>query len=95
MTDLKQLRTQIKQSMDKEKTADILNFIGYEVDRNYKLKLRPDEATPSASIRHDGFIKDFGGDFGGDVVALLHEFHGMKLQAATRYVADCLSIRYE
>ncbi len=95
MIDLKQLRAQIKAALDKETTAEILSFIGYEVDRNYKFKLREDENTPSASIRNDGYIKDFGSDWGGDIVALLHEHHGQTLKDATLYVCDCLGVRYE
>lgn len=95
MVDLKQLRTQIKGALDKEKAADILSFIGYDVTRDYKFRLREDERTPSASIRNDGYIRDFGSDWGGDVIALLHEHHGQTLPNATKYVADCLGVRYE
>ncbi len=94
MIDLKQLRAQLKQSLDREKVADILSFIGYEVRRDFKFAIR-DEKTPSASINNDGYIKDFGSGWGGDIIALLHEHHGQTLKDATLYVASCLGVRYE
>ena len=95
MTDLKQLRAQLKDSLNRETTAHILSFIGYRVNRDYKFKLREDENTASASIRNDGYIRDFGSDWGGDIVALLHEHRGLSLVEATHYVADCLGVSYE
>ena len=95
MVDLKQLRSQIKESLDREKVADILSFIGYTIQRDYKFKLREDEKTPSASIAPDGSIKDFGSGWYGDIVALLHEHHGQTLKDATLYIASCLGVRYE
>ncbi len=94
MIDLKQLRVQLKQSLDREKVADILSFIGYEVRRDFKFAIR-DEKTPSASINNDGYIKDFGSGWGGDIIALLHEHHGQTLKDATLYVASCLGVCYE
>ena len=92
MENLKQLRAKIKAQMDREDVEQILSFIGYEVTRDHKFKIRDEEKTPSASIRHDGFIKDFGGDFCGDAVAFLHEVHGQTLSDATHFVADCLGV---
>ncbi len=89
---LKELRAHIKASMDKEKTKAILEHLGYEVNRDYKFRLR-DEKTPSASIRRDGYIKDFGSGWGGDIVALLHEHRGVELKEATKWVAACLGIK--
>ena len=95
MIDLKVLRLELKQSLNKEKVADILSFIGYDVRRDFKFKLRADEKTPSASIDRNGNIKDFGSGWYGDVIALLHEHHGQTLKDATLYVASCLGVRYE
>ncbi len=89
---LQALRTQIKTQIDREKAKAILEHLGYEVDRNYKFRLR-DERTPSASIRQDGYIKDFGSGWGGDIVALLHEHRGVELKEATKWVAACLGIK--
>ena len=90
--DMQMLRTQIKTQIDREKVKAILEHLGYEVDRNYKFRLR-EERTPSASIRRDGYIKDFGTGWGGDIVALLHEHHGIDLKEATEWVATCLGIK--
>ena len=94
MVGLKVLRLELKQSLNREKVADILSFIGYEVRRDFKFAIR-DEKTPSASINNDGYIKDFGSGWGGDIIALLHEHHGQTLKDATLYVASCLGVRYE
>ena len=96
MQNLKQLREQIKTKLNKEQVADLLTYIGYEVTRDFKFKLRQGERTASASIRADGFLKDFGGDgWSGDIVALLHEHHKQSLKDAMEYVASCLGIHYE
>ena len=95
MQDLKQLRQQIKERTDRETAADLLTFIGYEIQRDFKFKLRPDEETASASIRADGYLKDFGSGWSGDVVALLHEHHNQSLKDATQYIASCLGLNYE
>lgn len=94
MIDLKQLRAQLKQELNQEKVIDLLSFIGYEINRNYKFKLRTGEDTPSASISKDGYIKDFGSGWGGDVISLLHEHHGQTLKSATCWVADCIGVKY-
>ena len=95
MIDLKQLRAEIKSALDREKTAELLSFIGYEVRRDFKFKLREDEKTPSASIDKNGNIKDFGSGWYGDIIALLHEHHGQTLKDASIYIASCLGVRYE
>ncbi len=78
-----------------ERATDLITFIGYEVQRDFKFKLRADEKSASASIRSDGLIKDFGSGWSGDIVALLHEHHNQTLKEATLYVADCLGVKYE
>ena len=93
--DLKQLRAQIKESLDRDKVRAMLEALGYKVNRNYMFRLRADDNTPSASIRRDGYIKDFGSGWGGDIVALIHEYHQTPLKEATLWVAQCLSIRSE
>ena len=92
IVDLKVLRQMVKDRIDREQTSDILSLSGYEVGRDWKFALREEEKTPSASIRQDGYINDFGGDFGGDIVALLHEERGMSLRDATLYVCDQMGI---
>ncbi len=93
--ELKELRTQIKSNLDRDKVRALLEYLGYRVNRNYMFKLRQDDNTPSASIRRDGYIKDFGSGWGGDIVALIHEQHNTPLKEATIWVAQCLGISYE
>jgi len=94
MMDLKKIRHQIKQSLDRDKVKALLEALGYEINRDYKFKIRQ-ERTPSASIRKDGYIKDFGSGWGGDIVAFIHEHHHTPLKEATLWVANCLRISYE
>lgn len=91
MTELQILRAGIKQRTTREDVARILRHIGHPVNRDWKFSIR-DERTPSASIRADGYLHDFGDGWGGDIVALLHEHKGQSLPEATRYVAACLGI---
>jgi len=94
MIEIKQLRAQLKQELNKEKVSELLSFIGYTVSRDYKFAIR-EENSPSASIAPNGYIKDFGDGWGGDIVALLHERHGQTLTSASKWVADCLGVKYE
>jgi len=82
---------EIKNGLDDVTTATILKYIGYDIHRGNKFKLR-DERTPSSSIRKDGYIKDFGGDFSGDLIALLQEYHNMSFTEAVQYIAICLGV---
>ena len=82
----------IRASLHGSSVAGILQHMGYTVYRGNKFKLRSDERTPSASVRADGYIKDFGGDFGGDLIALLQEYHDMSFKEAVGYVAICLGV---
>ena len=86
-----QLLEEVKLQLNKHTVASILNHIGYEVDRSFKFKLR-DENTPSASIRIDGYIVDFGGDFRGDIFSLIQEYHEMNFVEAVAYVATCVGV---
>ncbi len=81
----------IKSHLDAKTVSHILKHMGYEIFRGYKFKLR-DENTPSASIRYDGYIKDFGGYFSGDLITLLMEYHDMNFHEAVEYIATCLGV---
>lgn len=90
MIDLKKLREQIKERLDRETTAELLRYIGVEITRDWHFK-----ENPSFSIRRDGLIKDFGSTgFCGDLVAYLHEQRGESLHDATKWVADCLEVAH-
>jgi len=80
----------IKARLGVDEVVGMLEALGYEVDtRNLRFKLRPDERTPSAHIKRDTLlIKDFGGDFSGDIFDLLERCHGMTKREAVQFVAD-------
>jgi len=81
----------IQKTIDQKQVAEILMHEGYEVNRNFKFSLR-EERTPSTSIRKDGYLKDFGGDFSGDIIRLLQEQKGLSFKDAVLYVATQLGI---
>jgi DNA primase len=84
---------EIKTALNGAATIYILQHCGYEFYRGNKFKLRPEERSPSASVRsNDGYIKDFGGDFSGDLIDLLREYHNMSFEEAVQYVAICLGV---
>ena len=82
---------EINLRLDQNVVAIILEHIGYDIFRSYKFKLR-EENTPSASIRIDGYITDFGGDFRGDIISLLRTYHGMSFVESVKYVAICVGV---
>jgi len=56
--------------LHKDDTRAILEYLGFEVDRAYKFKMRASEHTASASINpKNGMIKDFGSGWSGDIVS--------------------------
>lgn len=58
---------------------------GYKFNRAGLFRLR-DERTPSASIRRDGYIKDFGGDFSGDLIDYFEKKESMSKSEAINYI---------
>ena len=82
--------TTLKPKLDHETVILLLSFMGYEFDRKGMFKLRPEERTGSTSVSRTGYIKDFGSDWGGDIFALLQEYHGLTFPEAIEYVAECL-----
>ena len=91
MVDYKRLRQTLKETYTQQNVAQILSFIGYDISRSYKFKLR-EETTPSASISKTGTITDFGSGWSGDLVAVLYDYKGTSLSEATIYVAKLLNI---
>lgn len=76
----------IKPLLNAERVRDILTSLGYEVDRNFKFKYRQEERTPSASIRSDGLIKDFGSDLSTDAIGFVQEIKNIGFKEAVDYV---------
>jgi hypothetical protein len=80
---------QLLSMIDREVTRYLLQGIGYSVDQNYKFKIR-DERTSSASIRFDGLINDFGGDFGGNIINFMIDICGLSFKTSNKYVRIAL-----
>lgn len=83
---------QIKSRLNREIVADIVQSKGFDVDRNFKFKYRTDERTPSASIRHDGLIKDFGSDLSTDAIGFIQEVDKVDFKTAVNYVANFVGV---
>lgn len=64
-------------TLSPHQTALFLQSRGYEVDKNFKFKIRKDERTPSASIYKDGKIHDFGTGWHGDIVDFMVAFENL------------------
>lgn len=91
MKDIKQLTDEIKSQLDRQKTAEILMFIGYEITRNYKFL-----NDKSFSIARDGYIKDFGATgFKGDLFDFIMKEKNIPLPKAVEFVAGCIGVKYE
>jgi len=75
--------------IDGEVTRYLLQGIGYSIDSNYKFKIR-EERTASASIRSDGLINDFGGDFGGNIINFLIDTCGLSYKTSNKFVRIAL-----
>lgn len=84
----------LRSALDRQTVASLLSFIGYEVQRDYKFRLR-DEKTASTSISASGYIKDFGSGWGGDFIDLLQEYKGMSFIEAVEYTAKALNIEVD
>lgn len=82
-------RKKIKSLLNQNIVEQIILAQDFEV-KNHFFKIR-DEYTASASIAPNGYIKDFGGEFSGDVFAFLKEICGMEFHVAIRLVESFTS----
>ncbi|MDD5785946.1 toprim domain-containing protein [Campylobacter lanienae] len=69
-------------------TALFLQNRGYEVDKFYKFKIRPNEKISSASIYKDGKIHDFGTGWHGDIIDFMVAFENLSKQEAFAIAKD-------
>lgn len=84
--------SEVKSYLGIEDLVSLLQGLGYIFNRQGKFDIRG-EKTPSVSINpKDLNIKDFGGDFRGDVFDLLKELHGMKPPENLKYVMNFLGL---
>lgn len=91
---LKCLRKELVENYTQQNVAEILSFLGYEINKNFKFKLR-EEKTPSASISKYGRVIDFGTGESFDLVSILYTYHNTKLSDATIYIAKLMNIDIE
>jgi hypothetical protein len=78
----------IQQYLDGEMAKVILKFLGYEISHDNKFKMRPNESTPSTSIRDDGLIRDFGNDWSGRVVNFIMEVYNLDFITSFLYIQN-------
>ena len=91
MKDIKQLKDEVKSQLDRQKTAEILMFIGIPITRDYKFV-----NDKSFSISKTNQITDFGSTgFKGDLFDFIIQEKGLTLPQAIKFVADCLGVKYE
>jgi len=84
----------IKSRLTRETVADIVSSCGFEVNRKFMFKYRPDERTPSASISPDLLIKDFGSDLSTDSIGFVQETKQMNFKDACEYVGSYVGITH-
>jgi len=84
----------IKTYLNRDVVAQIVESLGYEVDRNYKFKYRTDEKTPSASINNtdNPLIKDFGSDLSTDIIGFVEIVNQCSFKDAVSYVGSYVGI---
>ena len=78
----------IKQRLNDAIVSALITFLGFNIDNNYKFKLR-DEKTPSCSISHNGYIKDFGGDFAGGIIDFIMHIFDIDFKMSWYYLRAC------
>ena len=89
MKDIKQLKDEVKSQLDRQKTAEILIFIGIPITRDYKFV-----NDKSFSISKTNQITDFGSTgFKGDLFDFIMKEKNIPLPKAVEFVADCLGVK--
>ncbi len=74
-----------------DEVVRLMQFLGYEFDKRGFTSIR-NERTPSARVRKDGLIKDFGSGWSGDIFDLLKEHHGLSFKDAVDYIQKALNV---
>lgn len=80
--------SKVREHLNDSLIASFLIFLGFEVDTNFKFKVR-DEKTASSSIKFNGYIKDFGGTFAGDIISFIMEMYSLSFIEAWNYFQNC------
>ena len=87
-TNIKPKIAEVRDYLNDTLVSAYLTFLGFQIDSNFKFKMR-DEKTPSASIAHNGYIKDFGGSFSGDIISFIMEVYSLTFIEAWIYFQNC------
>jgi len=83
---------EVKKYLTQTLIVAILTFLGFTVDANFKFKMR-EEKTASASINYNGYIKDFGGSYSGDIISFIMEVHSLIFIEAWKYFQNIFGKR--
>lgn len=78
----------VKNIIDNEVTSAFITHLGFSVDQNNKFKLR-NETTASCSISHNGYIKDFGGEFAGGIIDFIMHVYKIDFKMSWYYLRAC------
>ena len=81
----------VKAYINRETVCEILIDLGFEASTRKNFKIR-DERTASTSIDSNGNIKDFGGDFSGDIIDFLKMHFGISFFEAVEYLENYFGI---
>ncbi len=84
----------LKKFLTADLVRTILIFLGFTVDHNFKFKLR-NEKTASASISYSGFIKDFGGDFSGNIIDFFIQIYNMEFKESWAYIKNLFGMHVQ
>jgi len=78
----------IKEQITFEVACDVVESLGFTIERHNKFKLRDEESTASCKIYDDGYCKDYGGDFSGDLFQLVVEYGQMNFGQSIKYIRN-------
>ena len=84
----------VREYLNANLVGAVLTFLGFAVDTNFKFKMR-DEKTASASIAYNGYLKDFGGTFSGDIISFLIAVYALSFIEAWKYFQNCFGKNYK
>lgn len=82
----------IKKHLSDKVIVAFLTFLGFEIDWNKKFKIR-EERTPSSSVNYNGWIRDFGGTFSGNILNFLMELYKLDFKEAWSYFKACFGVK--
>lgn len=90
---LETFKDSIKSRLTYETVQDIVSALGFEIGRDHRFRIR-DEKTPSTVIRKKSLIiRDYGGDFDGDIIALVQLQRNCSFIDALNYIAPFVGLQ--